>query len=218
MRYKAVLFDLDGTILNTIGGLAYTMNVARSMSGLEPQPLEQVRAMVGNGIRNLIKRSLANEAADSADTDKVFADFMEYYIEHCVDNTFPYDGIMEVLMELKGRGVKLAVVSNKADVPSCKLIEHFFPGVFDYVRGHREDTPLKPDRQVVDETLEILGVTSAEAVYVGDSDVDIKTAVNSDMPCISVDWGFKTHQFLVEHDATYIVSDMKALLSALIVE
>lgn len=215
MKYKAVLFDLDGTILDTIGGLASTMNVARGMSGLEPQPLEQVRAMVGNGIRNLIKRSLAD---DDADSDKVFADFMEYYIEHCIENTFPYEGIMDVLMELKGRGVKLAVVSNKADVPSCKLIEHFFPGVFDYVRGHREGTPLKPDRQVVYETLKILGVSASDAVFVGDSEVDIKTAANSDMPCISVDWGFKTHQFLVEHNAPYIVSNMKDLLFALVIE
>ena len=213
MRYKAVLFDLDGTILDTIGELAFTMNVVRTKFGLDEQPMEEVRAMVGNGIRNLIKRSIAND--EGADADKLFESFMNYYIEHCVENTFPYDGVEEMLTELKSKGYKLAVVSNKADAPSNKLINHFFPGVFDYVRGHKEGTELKPNPQVIDETLSILGVSREDAVYVGDSEVDIKTASNSGMPCISVDWGFKTHEFLVEHGGTKIVSDMDSLKNAI---
>lgn len=215
MKYKAVLFDLDGTVLDTIQELAITMNKAREMSGLTPQPLEQVRSMVGNGIRNLIKRSL-NEDGTDVNPNVVFNDFMAYYIEHCVENTFPYDGVQEMLSQLKSRGIKLAVVSNKADEPSVKLINHFFPGVFDYVRGHREDTPLKPSPEVIYETLRALGVTANESVYVGDSEVDIKTADNSGMESISVDWGFKSHEFLAQHNAKLIVSDMATLTNILI--
>lgn len=216
MKYKAVLFDLDGTVFDTIQELAIAMNEARRLSGLELQPLEQVRAMVGNGIRNLIKRSLASD--EGADSDRVFNDFMEFYNEHCCENTYIYSGMEDVLNELRRRGVKLAIVSNKADYASCKIVNALLPGVFDYVRGHREDTPLKPSPEVIYETLDILGVTVSEAVYVGDSEVDIRTAANSGMECISVDWGFKTHEFLVEHGASCIVSDSASLLGKLTVE
>lgn len=218
MKYTAILFDLDGTILDTIQELAISMNEVRSMAGLTPQPIEKVRAMVGNGIRNLIKRSLASdiEAGAEVSPDEIFANFMNYYNEHCIENTRPYDGITELLMELKNRGVKLAVVSNKADYPSCKLINHFFPGIFDYVRGNKEGTPLKPDPAVIKETLDILGEEVSSALYVGDSEVDLQTARNSGMDSIVVDWGFKSHEFLVEHGAQVIVSDMKSLLDAIL--
>ena len=212
MRYKAVLFDLDGTILDTISELAITMNEVRRSAGLEPQPVEAVRAMVGNGIRNLIKRSTAGEDVDQ---EQLHTLFMNYYNVHCCENTYPYPGVFELLLRLKMEGCKLAVVSNKADGPSNILVENFFPGVFDCVRGHREDTPLKPNREVIDSVLGELGVDASDAVYVGDSEVDIQTAANSGMPCISVDWGFKSHEFLVDHKASCIVSDMIELAGEL---
>lgn len=214
MRYKAILFDLDGTILDTIQELALTMNEVRVAAGLEKQPVDEVRAMVGNGIRNLIKRSIAQD--EGADEGALFEAFMTYYTEHCIENTCPYAGIPEMLINLKNKGYKLAVVSNKAHGPSTKLINHFFPGVFDYIRGHKEGTALKPDPAVIEEALNILGVTADDSVYVGDSEVDIRTAHNSGMDSVCVDWGFKSHKFLVEHNAPCIVSTVEDLYEKLI--
>ncbi|MBR6879612.1 MAG: HAD family hydrolase [Clostridiales bacterium] len=209
MRYKLAIFDLDGTILDTIRDLAIAMNEARTRSGLPEQPVEKVMAMVGNGIRNLIRRSTAAEPF--ADREKLHSDFTEYYNGHCLENTYPYRGIPEMLMSLKASGMKLAVLSNKPDIPSKKLVGERFPGLFDVVRGNVEDVPLKPSREGVDIILETLGISAEDAVYIGDSEVDIMTAQNSGLASISVDWGFKTRDFLLENDAKMIFSSPEDL-------
>lgn len=203
MILKAVLFDLDGTILDTIDELAITMNEVRRMLELPPQDVDKVRSMVGNGIRNLIKRSLAGE---SGRIDEAHTLFMDYYNANCIQNTTPYDGIPELLMRVKQAGIRTAVISNKADRATCILVNHFFPGMFDCIRGHRENMPLKPAPDVVRQVITELGVSVDECIYVGDSEVDIMTAQNCGMECISVDWGFKTRSFLVDNGAKRILS------------
>ncbi|MBQ6453649.1 MAG: HAD-IA family hydrolase [Coriobacteriales bacterium] len=204
MRYEVALFDLDGTILDTIEGLAASLNAARAQQGLAPQSLEQVGAMVGNGAGKLMTRSIA--ADPGADAIRLRADFAAHYLEHCIEGSRPYPRITEAIEGLRDAGVRCGVYTNKPDAPSQKLITHFFPGLFELVQGNVEGVPVKPAAAPTLATLQRLGVVPGRAIYVGDSEVDIQTAANAGMECISVDWGFKTHDFLLEHGAKCIAS------------
>lgn len=205
MKYKAVIFDLDGTLLDTLNDLAVSVNYALSFYNMPVRTIDEVRHFVGNGIAMLIKRAVPDSTPDEL-TEKVFTTFKEHYKEHCADTTKAYDGIMELLTTLKNNGFKTAVVSNKADFAVRSLCDDYFYGMFDYVVGERENIAKKPAPDSVNEVLRYLNLNSSEAVYIGDSDVDIDTAQNASMDCITVAWGFRGYDFLKEHGSDTIVT------------
>ncbi len=177
-RYQAAIFDLDGTLLNTLGDLCGAVNAGLAARGYPPIDEEQTRQRVGNGIRNLILRSLP-EGTDDGTADACLAGFRAHYEAHLQDRTRPYPGIPELLRALRAQGVKTAVLSNKYDPASKRLIASFFPGLVDLTFGEREGVPRKPDPTSAKEVLETLGVPAAETLYIGDSGVDMQTAKNA---------------------------------------
>lgn len=209
MRYKLACFDLDGTLLDTLGGLTQSLNAARRMNNLEPQTEEQVRSFIGNGVTKLIERSLTADPGDYSEELKMrlLKDNVNYYNSHYLEKTRPYNGITEVVMRLKSEGMLIACVSNKNDEPVQKLIEHFFPGLFDYVSGSMEGVERKPSAEPVEKCLNALGVENSETVYIGDSDTDIMTAQNSGTDIISCTWGYRSREFLMENGAVCICTD-----------
>ena len=209
MRYKLACFDLDGTLLDTLGGLTQSLNAARRMNNLEPQTEEQVRSFIGNGVTKLIERSLTADPGDYSEELKLrlLKDNISYYNSHYLEKTRPYNGITEVVMRLKSEGMLIACVSNKNDEPVQKLIEHFFPGLFDYVSGSMEGVERKPSAEPVEKCLNALGVENSETVYIGDSDTDIMTAQNSGTDIISCTWGYRSREFLMENGAVCICTD-----------
>lgn len=208
MRYRLVCFDLDGTLLNTLGDLTRSLNAARRMNGLEPQTEEQVKTFINNGVVRMIERSLAADRAAYSEEfrEKLLKEYIAYYNSHYLEITRPYDGITEVLTRLKADGMLLACITNKDDEPCQRLIEHFFPGVFDYVRGSVDGVERKPSYEPVERCLNSLGVMNGDAVYIGDSDTDILTARNSGMDCICCTWGYRTREFLEANGADSICS------------
>ena len=215
MRYKLAVFDLDGTLLDTIGGLTLSLNAARRMNGLNPQTEDEVKTFINNGVVRFIERSLAADPGVYSEElkQRLLKDNVAYYDSHYLENTHPYNGITEALIRLKSDGMLLACVSNKNDEPAHKLIDHFFPDLFDYVSGSVDGVERKPSCQPMERCLEYLGVDNSEAVYIGDTDTDILTARNSRMCCISCTWGYKTREFLVQNGAVNICSDPVELRS-----
>lgn len=215
MRYKLACFDLDGTLLDTLGGLTQSLNAARRMNNLEPQTEEQVRSFIGNGVTKLIERSLTADPGDYSEELKMrlLKDNISYYNSHYLEKTRPYNGITEVVMRLKSEGMLIACVSNKNDEPVQKLIEHFFPGLFDYVSGSMEGVERKPSAEPVERCLNALGVENSETVYIGDSDTDIMTAQNSGTDIISCTWGYRSREFLMENGAVCICTDPMDLIT-----
>lgn len=214
MRYSVILFDLDGTILNTLDDLAASTNRALTKNGLPTRSTAEVRRFVGNGIRLLIERAVPSNTPLTL-TDRVFDDFRADYAEHCADRTLPYDGIPELLRALRASGARTAVISNKADSAVQELIAHYFPGLFDAVVGERPGVRRKPAPDAVLEVLRTLSAAPADAVYIGDSEVDVETARNAGLPCIAVDWGFRSREILLQHGAQTIASSPAELLALL---
>lgn len=210
MKYQLVIFDLDGTILDTLDDLADSTNAALQMHGFPVRTRAEVRAFVGNGIQKLIELAVP-DGTDADVVQSVLQDFKVYYGEHCADKTKPYDGIMELIGQLRAEGYKTAVVSNKADFAVQELCEQYFPGMFDYVVGEREGVRKKPAPDSVNEVLNKLGMERACAVYVGDSEVDIATAENAKINHIIVEWGFRDRQYLMKNGAKVIVSTTQEL-------
>ena len=208
MRYSAVLFDLDGTLLDTIDDLAAALNAARRMNGLPPQDLELVKSFIGNGKQKLIERSLADDqgAFDEAFKEKLMSDNIQYYNSHCMVQTKPYDGMEELIRRLKADGLKIGCITNKDNEPAQALIGHFFPGMFDYVSGSMPGVAVKPDAESVERCCDKLGIDTDSCVYIGDSEVDIQTAANAGMDSVSVCWGYKTREFLEQAGASRICS------------
>lgn len=213
MPYSTYIFDLDGTLLDTLGDLAASVNYAMSTHHLPEHSVDEVRMMVGNGVRKLMERAIPDGAANPY-FDETFATFRHHYMEHQLDTTRPYDGIIETLQELKRRGCRTAVVSNKFDAATKSLCNHFFSGLVDVAIGENEAAGIhkKPAPDTVFEAIRLLGVSREEAVYVGDSDVDIATAQASGIPCISVLWGFRNREFLIAHGATKLIGSPTELL------
>lgn len=205
MKYELAIFDLDGTILNTLDDLADSLNYVLAEHGFPQHTADEVRMMVGNGILNLIKRALPKNTEQTT-VEAVYADFNAYYKLHSADKTKPYDGITEMLEQLKSSGIKLAVVSNKADYAVQDLCVKYFGRSFDAVAGEKSGVPKKPAPDGVNNILAELGIERKKSVYIGDSDVDIETARNSEMDCIAVDWGFRDEKLLRECGAEVIVS------------
>ncbi len=204
--YKLAVFDMDGTILDTLEDLKDSTNFALEKCGYPTRSYDEVRRFVGNGIRKLIERAVP-EGLTVEQIDRVHEVFTEHYKVHCADTTKAYDGIKPLLEKLRASGVKTAVVSNKADYGVQELCRDYFDGLFDYAVGEREGIRRKPAPDAVNEALRALGIDKSEAVYIGDSDVDFETAKNAELPCISVLWGFRDEEFLREKGATLFVRD-----------
>ena len=209
---KLFIFDLDGTILDTINYLYVAVNYSLEKSGLPVRNIDEVTAFTGNGIRKLIDLSVPYGTPERV-TDTVFADFKTYYAEHCNDSTRPYDGIKNVLSELKKKGCLLAVVSNKIDSAVQNLVNLHFPDIFDSVTGQKDGIRKKPYPDSVNFVLSALNVPRSDAVYIGDSEVDIATAKNAALPCVSVCWGFRSEPYLKSVGATILIHSPEELLT-----
>lgn len=210
--YNTYIFDLDGTLLSTLGDLAASCNYALRTNGMPERTIDEVRVFVGNGVKKLMERAVPNGEGNPA-FEKTYSDFRKHYMEHNIDTTKPYDGVMDLLKELNSRGKNVAVVSNKFYAATQELCRHFFGNLVQVAIGEREDIRKKPAPDTVIEAMRQLGVTTEGAVYIGDSDVDIETARNSGMPCISVLWGFRDRDFLLQHGATTLVDTPADILS-----
>ena len=213
ITYSTYIFDLDGTLLDTLGDLASSVNYALRMHNMPEHSLEDIRRFVGNGVRKLMERAVP-QGAQNPCFDEAFATFRQYYMQHSLDTTRPYAGIPETLETLKARGCHLAVVSNKMMAATQALCSHFFPDTIEVAIGEHEAEGIrkKPAPDTVIAALKALGVGKEQAVYVGDSDVDIETARNSGMPCISVLWGFRDRDFLKQNGAETFISAPSELL------
>ena len=213
MNFDTYIFDLDGTLLDTLDDLQASCNHALAAYGLPVRTKEEVRQFVGNGVRLLMERAVGDEVGDEL-FEKIFDAFKAHYLEHGLDKTRPYSGIIEMLSGLKENGKKIAVVSNKFHTATVELCQHFFGELVDVAVGENEAAGLKkkPATDIVDEAFRRLGVGKSHAVYVGDSDVDLQTARNSQLPCISVLWGFRDREFLMAHGATLFAESPSDLL------
>lgn len=214
MKYDTYIFDLDGTLLNTLDDLAAAVNYALRMHGMPEHTIEDVRRFVGNGVRLLMVRAIPQGDKNPLFED-TFKTFREYYMDHSLDHTRPYEGVPELLKELRDKGKRTAVVSNKFYAATRELCRHFFPDTIEVAIGEHEAEGIrkKPAPDTVNEAFKQLGVGKENAVYVGDSDVDLATARNSGLPCISVLWGFRDKEFLKENGATtFVTAPMDILL------
>ena len=213
ITYNTYIFDLDGTLLDTLTDLAASTNYALRTHGMPEHTIDEVRRFVGNGVRKLMERAVP-DGTDNPLFDEAFATFRQHYMEHSLDTTRPYEGVPEMLAALKAKGCHLAVVSNKMMAATQELCRHFFPETIEVAIGENEAEGIrkKPAPDTVIAALRQLGVGEEGAVYVGDSDVDIDTARNSNLPCISVLWGFRGRDFLLQHGASTLISAPKELL------
>jgi phosphoglycolate phosphatase len=209
--YDIYIFDLDGTLLDTLGDLVAAVNFALRTHGMPQHSVDDVRRFVGNGVRMLMRRAVP-DGEQNPQFGQALDTFRNYYLEHSLDTTRPYPGIPEMLSELRRRGKHLAVVSNKFQTATEELCRHFFADTIEVAIGENEAAGIrkKPAPDTVLAALRNMGEGSA--VYVGDSDVDILTARNSGLPCISVLWGFRDRDFLMQHGATTFASSPAELL------
>lgn len=216
--YDVYIFDLDGTLLDTLDDLTAAVNFALRSVGAPERSREEVRAFVGNGIVKLMERALPGGACGNGQKSAVFAmafeAFKGYYGEHCADRTHVYNGVLPLLEELKGRGKLCAIVSNKADFAVKELSKRYFGALIDVAEGENEAAGIrkKPVPDSVFAVIEKLNARCKRVVYVGDSEVDIETAKNAALPCVSVTWGFKTRGFLLENGAQTLVDAPSEIL------
>ena len=215
MPYQAAIFDLDGTLLDTLEDLYRAVNAALADHLLPLRSREEVRMFVGNGVEMLIRRAVPKDCDEETTLD-VLADFKTTYAAICKENTRPYDGILPTLAALRETGVHVAVVSNKFDAATKALCAEYFGELVEVAIGERADVRKKPAPDTVLEALRELGVTAEEAVYIGDSDVDIRTAENCGMDCLSVTWGLRDENFLVKNGAKTLVRSPADLLPVII--
>lgn len=209
---QLVIFDLDGTLLNTIADLGNAANYALEKAGLPTHPAEAYPRFVGNGVRKLIERVLADDKRSEGVVDKLLIDFKEYYDAHLTDYTEPYSGIKDLLSELNERGIKLAVASNKYQSAVERLINKIFPDIpWVAVEGQKEGCPVKPDPSIVFEILSKYPTPKSEVLYVGDSGVDMETARRACVESCGVTWGFRPTGELIESHADHIAEDTRQL-------
>ena len=217
MKTRLVIFDLDGTLVDTLADLAAAMNVVLSRLGYPTHPVADYRFKVGNGVAKLVERSLPEAARQQP---AVVADalqrFLDYYNRHDMDATAPYDGIPGLLRQLKARGLQLAVASNKPHAAAVEIVHHYFgQDLFDCIYGQRPGAPVKPDPAIVHDILRTLGASAGQTLYVGDSAVDMETARRSGIPSVGVLWGFRPAAELREAGARYLVSSPSDILNYL---
>lgn len=202
-----IIFDLDGTLLNTIDDLGHACNHALTQSGFPTHAIEDYPSLVGNGVKNLIRRSLPENERTEENVERVYTAFIPYYDAHNADYTRPYDGVMELLQTLKKRGHTLAVASNKYQAATEKIVNQLFPGIFEVVLGEREGIARKPDPQIVYDIFQATRTTpnALATLYVGDSLVDMETAKNANVPFVACSWGFVSREALMKASATHII-------------
>lgn len=208
---QAIIFDLDGTLLNTLDDLYSSVNHALTRFNLPVRSKWEVRSYLGNGVRRLVEHALP-KGCDAELTEKVFNEFREYYLEHSLDRTQPYEGIIPMLKQCKELGLKTAIVSNKLDMAVQDLHQRFFSDCIDVAIGETPDVKRKPAPDMVMKAIEQLGCKHEEAIYVGDSEVDLATAQNASLPCIAVSWGFRDKDFLIEQGAKTTIDNPKQLI------
>ncbi|MCK9313044.1 MAG: HAD family hydrolase [Methanocorpusculum sp.] len=211
MKYQVIIFDMDGTLLNTLDDLYNAVNYVLLKFGYPLRTREEVRSFVGNGVQRLVDFAIPN-GQNNPHREEIFADFKQYYNIHGREKTQPYPGITELLQELKSRGYQLGVVSNKYDAAVKTLSEIYFPGVFATGVGEREGVRRKPAPDSVFAVLNELRADASGVLYVGDSEVDIRTAENAGVACISVAWGFRDRDLLEREGAKQIIDDPSELL------
>ena len=214
--YQTVIFDLDGTLLNTLEDLADAGNWVCRRNGWPEHSLEEFRAMVGHGIPNLVERFSPEGCRSPLLMVNTLAQFSQYYGTHNMDKTLPYAGMEELAAELKKRGVQMAVYSNKADDFSRQIVEHFFPGVFSLVRGKVRGVPVKPDPTGVRQVLAELNADPAATLFVGDSSVDMETAHNAGLPACGVTWGFRSRESLEAAGAEFLADTPEQLAAVIL--
>ncbi len=212
MKYDAVIFDLDGTLLDTLEDLAGSVNAALRAYDMPERTVSEVRSFVGTGIGNLIKKSVPEGTREEM-INEVLVAFRNHYRDHSADMTKPYDGIISLLSDLKAKGIPTAVVSNKVDIAVQMLVKKYFPDLIDVAVGELEGVSRKPEPDTVFIAMEKLGVM--DAVYVGDSEVDVMTAKNASLDGVFVTWGFRTEDDLRGAGARCIVHSAKELWEVL---
>lgn len=217
MAYRTVLFDMDGTLLDTLEDLRESTNHVLRELGHPERSIEEVRRFVGNGAEMLIRRAVP-EGTGEEEILRALGMFRSYYAAHCKEKTRVYDGMLALLDALRARGIKTAVVSNKPDEAVKKLSEEYFGGRMDYAVGAKDGRRCKPYPDMVDAALEALGETREGAVFIGDSEVDVQTGLNAGLPVIAVSWGFRSRETIAEAGATVIADDAAALAKLLLGE
>lgn len=213
MKYDIVIFDLDGTLLNTIGDLAASVDYVMRSRNLPEHTDAEYRQMVGGGIKRLVERALPEHLSkDEAYVDECVTQFRRYYVDNIDRHTVPYEGMHELLRDLQRQGVKLAVASNKFQHGTDRLVSKFFSDIdFVAVEGNREGAPLKPDPQIVTGILERTAIAKERAVMIGDSGIDIRTASAAGIDSVGVAWGFRFAEELYEAGAERVVSTVDEL-------
>lgn len=213
---KLVIFDLDGTLLNTIADLAHSTNYALEKNGFPTHQLGEYNYFVGNGINKLFERALPEGEKTEDNIAKIRRDFLAHYDVHNADNSRPYEGIPELLLALQEKGVQIAVASNKYQAATTKLVGYFFPNIhFTAVLGQREGVKTKPDPGIVAEIREKAQVDAADTLYIGDSNVDMQTAINSGVDGCGVTWGFRPASELESYHPKYIAQKASDILCML---
>lgn len=215
MKYKLVIFDLDGTVLDTLEDLANAVNHAMEKHGFPTHSIEKVRCTVGNGVANLISRTVP-AGTDAEETAQVLADFKAYYRDHMNDCTKPYAGIPEMLKALQSAGVKIGINSNKFDAALQNLCHLHFEGMYDYAVGESEVTPKKPDPTAAQRIMDKVGANASETIYIGDSAVDINTARNAGTDCAWVSWGFRKEDEMAGTEIPRTFHDVASLQAFLL--
>lgn len=216
MTKQLVIFDLDGTLLNTIGDLTVAVNYTLGECGFPLRTYDEVRSMVGDGVLKLLERALPEAERTAENLARAREIFLPFYGAHNAELTRPYEGIPELLEELRKRGVKMAVASNKYHAATCKLIPHYFPTTpFEVVLGQREGVPAKPHPQIVADILAEVGVGREEVLYVGDTNVDMLTAKAAEVDAVAVEWGFRPREELAAHNPSAIISSPLQLIEYL---
>lgn len=214
MKYRLAVFDMDGTILNTLGDISASVNFALRAEHMPERTMAEIRSFAGNGVRRLIELSVPSEASQEA-CERVYNAFAEHYRLHCADATAPYSGIVDLLSRLRAKGMHTAVVSNKPDDAVKALCARYFNGLFDEAVGVCAGVRPKPCPDAVCGVLDELHIERAEAVYIGDTEVDAATAENAGLDFIAVDWGFRERPLLEKQRAQLIASTADELFDAL---
>lgn len=215
MRYRLAVFDMDGTILDTLDDLTDTLNMSLAEVGMPVRTKDEVRSFVGNGVGKLLERAVPQGTTEE-EMAALAGAFRKNYAVHCADKTKPYDGVPELIAALRAAGLKTAVVSNKVDFAVQTLAEGYFKGLFDMAVGEREGVRRKPAPDSVNEVMRTLGIPQEETVYIGDSDVDADTARNACVDFVGVEWGFRPREVLLEHGATVTVKTADELRRAVL--
>lgn len=213
-RYKSAIFDLDGTLLNTLPDLMNSVNYVLKKNDQPTRTYDEVRRFVGNGIRKLMERATPDNISTEL-FEKEYQEFQDHYQLHCMDDTAPYDGIMRLLEYLRNNGFKTAIVSNKNDAAVQKLYQHYFYDVIDTARGIKEGMKTKPNPDVGISAMDEINAERESSIYIGDSDVDAATAKNLGLDCILVSWGFKDREFLQQFDVMKIADTIDDIIEIL---